>query len=327
MVVYSKYLKSFPKSQYPVPLAGKPKILVNGSIAYYDMAFLRVLFEFGNRCTAVKLSSSTSSTSSTAEDPFTTPAQDNNLVIFNPMPYGAEAQSFLRTMFPEIPEMDDPKNHVNVKYLIAPDYQHHMGLKGWKEAFPGAQIIGVEGLPAKKREEGVTVDYVFTNTISNVLVTDDLLYGKSSQQDPTALYSKHIPLPRDLLRDFDFVYLPHHPNKELVALHKATKTLLTADLFLNMPATCQYEGVEEYAKLHPTSGWSSFLQYLGMNSWLSKKLTGSFSKEIAPGLQAIYDWKPEVLVPAHGDIVSQDATERFGDTFGKFVKTTPTPSL
>jgi hypothetical protein len=36
-----------------------------------------------------------------------------------------------------------------------------MFLKPYKDMFPDAQVIGVEGLPERKKEEGLTFDFVF----------------------------------------------------------------------------------------------------------------------------------------------------------------------
>lgn len=320
MTTYSRYLKPFPNSQYPTPLGGTARVLVPGKIAVYDMAFLRVIFEFGNRCTAVVLEG--------ASDPFLTPTASHsaeaapastakpghNVVVFNPMPYGPEAQHFLRTLISDIPEADDPSKHVNIKYLIAPDREHHMGLGSWKKVYPDAQILGCEELVEKKKADGIKIDYPFTNTLANVLISDTLLYNGSGS------YVKQLPLPRDLTREFDFVYIPQHPNRELVALHKPTKTLLTGDLFLNLPATSQYAGCPSYSHFKPTSGFSWLMRFFSIDSWLLRTLSARSLKGAESGLQAIYDWKPETLVPAHGSIVTEDSTEKFGQLFETLVE-------
>lgn len=327
-VIYSKYLKRFPASQYPVPLGGHAKVLIPGKLAVYDMAFLRVLFEFGNRCTAVVLDSHAGS-EAPQEDPFLTPNQSavggqlatgseksgKNIVVFNPMPYGPEAQSFLRTLFTDIPESEDPSNHVNVKYLIAPDFEHHMGLNSWKQAYPNAKVLGAEGLGEKKKKDGITVDFEFSNALSNVLISENLMYGSTGPSS----YLKHLPLPRELLAEFDFVYVPQHPNKEIVALHKPTKTLLTGDLIFNTPSHDQYSCCPGYAKFHPASGFSYLMRFFGIDSWLQSKVVGAALTKAAPGIQALYDWKPQTIIPAHGDIVTENSTEQLGKLFGKLV--------
>lgn len=39
-----------------------------------------------------------------------------------------------------------------VKYLVAADNVHHMFVKEWLDAYPGAKAIGVEGLDEKRKD-------------------------------------------------------------------------------------------------------------------------------------------------------------------------------
>ena len=39
--------------------------------------------------------------------------------------------------------------------------QHHLYLKAYKDMYPDAQLIGMEGLPERKKEQGLTFDFVF----------------------------------------------------------------------------------------------------------------------------------------------------------------------
>lgn len=309
------YPFSLGTSGYPVPLGGTTHVLVPGKIAVHDVAFIRVFLEFGNRCSVIRLGAPpTDESSAAAPTAASRKAHSNDVVVFNPIPWGVEAQDLLRALVPTDPsdtaDASDVVSRVNVKYIVAPDYEHHMALKGWKEQFPGARILGVEGLPEKKRKDGVAVDYVFTGAVAGKLITQDLISSSES-------IAASLPLPADLTTEFDFVYVPEHPNKEIVALHKPTRTLFTGDLLFNLPATSQYAA---YPHINPASGLSFLARFLTIDSWLLRTLLGSMPASAAPSLQALRDWEPETLVPAHGDIVTERATQRFATLFAKYLK-------
>lgn len=38
-----------------------------------------------------------------------------------------------------------------------------MFLKAYKDMYPEAKLVGVEGLPERKKDEGLTFDYLFDN--------------------------------------------------------------------------------------------------------------------------------------------------------------------
>lgn len=336
-IKYSEYVKPFPAPQYPVPLGGRAEVLIPGKVAVYNVAFKQLLFEIGNRCTAIVLDNKGTNSQNdglegneqVSSDPFLTPSTtttSNNqkindqkvkdIVIINPIPHSPEAERLLRALVPEIPENEDIGKYVNIKYLVAGNIVHHMGLNSWKKAYPDAQIIGVSGLERKKNHE-IKVDYEFPRVLSNVLISETLMYGNPGPDS----YLKHLPLPRELLSEFDFVYIPDHKNKELVLLYKPAKILITSDLFFNLPATEQYSGCPEYAHFHPGSGFSLFTRLFSMNSWFIRQLAQYFLKDASPGIQALYDWNPKMLIPAHGTIISGNSTELFGKQFGNLVKT------
>lgn len=321
----------FGTSGYPVPLGGLSKILVPRKIVYHDCAFLRVFLELGNRCTVIKLdeTSTTAPTTTTAtEQPVSSTLTSRgekkiSVVVFNPIPWGPEARGLLKLLTSDtattsaeetsVTTDEEIKEIVDVKYLIAPDFEHHMGLNSWKEVYPQARILGVDGLEEKKKKVGIPVDYVFRGSSSGRLITKELISSLEGDN-----VSKYPPLPMDLMEEFDFVYVKQHVNKELVALHKPTKTLLTGDLFVNLPAYDQYETYNTKV-MPPDSGWSFLAKYMSMDSWLNKKFSGMIGKSAAPNIQAIYDWQPETLVMAHGNIVTDRSTERFGKLFEKLL--------
>jgi len=102
---------------------------ITDSIWAFSRPFLRVnLFKIGGRATAVRLSNGdVFLVSPTAPDDATKAALDK---------IG------------------------KVKYLAAPDVEHHLFIKPYKEIYPDAEIIAMEGLPEIK--DGLKVDHLFT---------------------------------------------------------------------------------------------------------------------------------------------------------------------
>lgn len=220
----------------------------------------------------------------------------------------------MRTLISDIPEADDPSKHVNIKYLIAPDREHHMGLGSWKKVYPDAQILGCEELVEKKKADGIKIDYPFTNTLANVLISDTLLYNGSGS------YVKQLPLPRDLTREFDFVYIPSIQTESLWPCTSQPRRCSPATCFLICPPRRSTPVARPTATSKPTSGFSWLMRFFSIDSWLLRTLSARSLKGAESGLQAIYDWKPETLVPAHGSIVTEDSTEKFGQLFETLVE-------
>ncbi|KFY70095.1 hypothetical protein V499_09457, partial [Pseudogymnoascus sp. VKM F-103] len=123
----------------------------------------------------------------------------------------------------------------NLKYIIAPDIEHHIFVSEWARAYPSAQVIGVEGLAEKRAaaakdpkspSHGAQVPFatVFTEKLKG-----------------------QVRISEEFDRDFEYEYVPEHMNKELVFCYKPDRTLIVADYLFNLPATEQYSRTGEAA--------------------------------------------------------------------------------
>ncbi|KAK4178903.1 hypothetical protein QBC36DRAFT_181508 [Triangularia setosa] len=194
-----------------------------------------------------------------------------------------------------------------VKYLVATDIEHHIFLSDWKKAYPGAKLIGPEGLPEKRAK-----------------VKND---PKIGHEPFDVVIGKHTPRPYtvdgEFDRDFEVEYIASHPNKEIVFLYKPDKVLIEADLLFNLPATEQYSKVPEEQKPKPglLAGW-----FLGMNSTegeakgMKRFLWWVVSRGDRDGFNEIVgkmyrDWDFEVIVPCHGEVIERGAKEVWGRVF------------
>ena len=114
---------------------------VTDSIWTFSRPFLRAnLFKIGGRATAVRLS-------------------NGEVFLVSPVQPDETTKATLDKIG-------------KVAYLVAPDYevrsssceahqQHHIFLKRYKEWYPDAQLVGVEGLNERKAKEGLTFDFLF----------------------------------------------------------------------------------------------------------------------------------------------------------------------
>jgi hypothetical protein len=178
----------------------------------------------------------------------------------------------------------------DVRYLIAPDIEHHIFLTAWSKAYPNAKLLGPEGLPEKRA--GMK-EYKDVSSFQYVWMVKD----KAS-----------FSVDQDFDKNFDYEFVHSHPNKELVFCYKPERVLIEADLLFNLPATEQYSRVREtasdgfltklFTKLNNTQGdaiWQRrFLWYLASKA---------DRKEFAKSIKKIDSWDWDVLIPCHGDVI------------------------
>ncbi|KAK9358338.1 hypothetical protein V1504DRAFT_461497 [Lipomyces starkeyi] len=253
---------------YPTPLCAVAREL-NPTISILSTPFKRSgLFQIGARSTFVSLPSS------------------NAVVVIAPVPYGDDSAAIVGSR--------------DVKFLISPDFEHHMALKSWKDKYPTAKIIGVEGLRSRKASQGVHVDHEIS--IANKVISP----SEGGIEDP------------ELDEVFKFVYLPSHPNKELVTYHIPTKTLIEADLLFNLPA------IEQYSKspTNPRSGFTKLFNALHPDSSWHRRMVNAMLKDkeaAKTGLRAIQSLDYETIIPCHGDVITTDAKKKFNTLFSGFL--------
>lgn len=188
-----------------------------------------------------------------------------------------------------------------LKYIAALDIEHHIFVGAWHEAFPNAKVIGVEGLPekrAKQKNEDVPFASVFTKANKETIKVDE-----------------------EFDAEFDYEFVDGHMNKELVFMHKPSKTLIEADLMFNLPATEQFSKTGEsatdgvltklFVALNHTQGealWPRRLTWYGTSSGDRP----SFNKSIAK----INGWDFDTIVPCHGDVIETGGKSVFEKMFG-----------
>ena len=194
----------------------------------------------------------------------------------------------------------------NLKYIVAPDTEHHIFLSPWKKAYPDAEIIAPEGLREKRETNPETKGLDFPHIF-------------------TAENRKSLKISDEFDAEFDVEYVSSHPSHEIVLHHKRTKTLIEADLLFNLPAMEQYSKTDESAttglltkiftavqSTKPPGTWQKRIIWYVVSS----KDRKGFSESMA----AIEKWDFDRLIPCHGDVIETGAKAVYQRMFDWFLK-------
>lgn len=192
------------------------------------------------------------------------------------------------------PEVHDTINALggHVRYIAALDLEHHLQLTAWKEAFPDAEIIAPEGLWEKRQKNPAYKDTKFGHVFTR---------SKEGKQSVSEEFDA----------EFETEYVYGHPSRELVFLHKPSRTLIEADLLFNLPAREQYSKTRE--------GPSGLLTKIA-NTFMSATPPATLQKRFAwyvlarpdrrafiQSMERIDQWDFNRLIPCHGDVVESGA--------------------
>ncbi|CAK7267534.1 hypothetical protein SEPCBS57363_002634 [Sporothrix epigloea] len=203
-----------------------------------------------------------------------------------------------------------------VKYLVAPDIEHHIFLSEWLKAYPTARIVAPQGL-AEKRAATRGKD-------SRINVNDRffaILADKRAQpmREPQSIAP-------DFDADFGLVYFDMHPNKEVVLLYRPENILIEADLMFNLPAIEQYHRVDP-ATRHGAPGHANLINRLfqtmmrteGNLVWARRFqwyiASRSDRVRFNEGLKVVDGWPFSKIIPCHGETIEADAKEVFRRVF------------
>lgn len=185
-----------------------------------------------------------------------------------------------------------------VEYIVAPDMEHHLNLGPWKAAYPSARVIGPAELYEKRKKQGnedVKLDFALT-----------------------AANKQSIEWPADFSADFDVEFFDAHVNKEVVLLHKPSRTMIQADLIFNTPSYEQYSKTGE----DPTSG---IFTKIAMALWTTTKgnsqarltwyAVDKNRKSFTSSVARVNGWEFDRIIPCHGDVIETNGKSVFQRIF------------
>ncbi|KAJ2977413.1 hypothetical protein NQ176_g4385 [Zarea fungicola] len=202
------------------------------------------------------------------------------LAIFSPVALTATVRSKLESLG-------------TTQYIVAPNIAHHIHISAWAKAFPSAQIICGAGLVEKREQDpatrGTKFHHIFTQE-------------NSSQME----------IANDFDNEFKWEYVTASSNQDIVFLHSPTKTLIQADLLLNLPSTEQYSKVRGGS----STGFlgrmvSSAFSTKGDMIWQKRALwhgVGSKKREsFSASMRNIQKWDFDRIIPCHGEVIETNA--------------------
>ena len=280
------------------------------SITIFSMPFTRHgSIHFGLRCTAVRL-------------------RTGSLAIFSACPLTPTVLAALTSISPDPQVPTAP----NVRYLIAPDTEHHLNIGPWKKAFPRAHILAPEGLREKLAEQGhadAAEPYAHVWAGAPRSWTDEDKFGT---------------LPAEFKDEFDIECFDTHETNEVAFLHRLDGdslieiaflhrpdggSLIEADLFFNLPALEQFSATNP--PVDPTRGFSSIvLNHLGAGPELDSHgavipgstighrrllwwlfTTKNNRRKLAESAKVVSGWEFSRIIPCHGE-VAEDGDQHKG---------------
>jgi len=178
-----------------------------------------------------------------------------------------------------------------VKYIVAPDYEHYLNLKDFHLAFPDAKVIAVDGHETKPALAGVKFAGI---------------YGKDPEGTKYGFED-----------EISACYFSGFQNKDVAFCHKATKTLIEADLLFNLPPK------EQYSKSNESPlGWIPFLSYIAPFTWGHKLMISQLiTDQAAAKVQAktVDSWDFDTIIPCHGDVVEGNGKAAWQSVWDKFL--------
>jgi len=175
-----------------------------------------------------------------------------------------------------------------VKYIVAGDAMHFLFLREFKEAYPNAKLIGVQQLLSLKRLAGLNFDGAYGHD------PEGTQYG----------YEDEIKA----------CYFSGFRNKDVAFLHLHSKSLVTADLIFNLPAT------EQYSKAGST--YFPFVSYFRPGSWFHRtflSMLGTDKTAMKRDAKTVASWDFDRIIPCHGDVVETDGKKAWEESYRTFL--------
>lgn len=195
----------------------------------------------------------------------------------------------------------------NVKYIAAPDMEHHLQITSWKNTFPNSEIIAPEGLWEKRQSKPEFKDTPFQHVFTKEK------YGEQGVSD-------------EFDSEFETEYVHGHASRELVFLHKRSRSVIEADLLFNLPAK------EQYSKLPSKAARPGILDKLiapllstdpPPAMWQRRfawYLLASDRRAFGKSMRKIDKWDFDRIIPCHGDVIDTGAKGVFRDVMNWYLE-------
>jgi hypothetical protein len=204
------------------------------------------------------------------------------LAVFSPGPLMPEVKDVLKTL-----------GNDNVRYLIAPDAEHYLYLADWAAVYPTASRLGPSTLSPKLK------------------LPLTIAFNRDNQRD--------VSLDSDFLADFDYEFVGAAAN-EIILYYKPDRTLLVADLIMNLPAREQYSRSKEACDAGLlTRACTAIRGVEGHPLTWQKRLVWAIAsadrKAFDDSITRTAKWQLERIVVCHGEVIDENAARSWQGVF------------
>ncbi|RPD56905.1 hypothetical protein L226DRAFT_562191 [Lentinus tigrinus ALCF2SS1-7] len=178
---------------------------------------------------------------------------------------------------------------LDVKYIVAGNNAHHFFIRQYKVAYPNAKVLCSEDLLSKPESQGIKLDTVFSATTPN----------------PSCGFETEI----------ETCYFTGYANKDIACYHKASKTVMAADLLFNNPPT------EQFSK-SPQSPKSMLFASMTSTGWQMRLLLRAKTQDRAAmrrDAAKVHSWDFDRFIPCHGDVVETGARAAWRSAFTNYL--------
>ncbi|KAJ3505916.1 hypothetical protein NLJ89_g7162 [Agrocybe chaxingu] len=171
-----------------------------------------------------------------------------------------------------------------VKYIIGADAVHHLFLGEYKNAYQSAKLIA-------------PVDAIARHGDATLQFDGETKYGFEDE--------------------IEHCYFTGFKNKDVAFLHRSSKSLIEADLLLNLPAKEQYSKTKEASTL--LFGFGGF----GPFSWVHRKFMGGLAVDqeaMRRDAKIVSGWDFNRIIPCHGDVIEGDGKKAWNELYKDFLE-------
>ena len=125
--------------------------------------------------------------------------------------------------------------------------------------------------------------------------------------------------------DFQYEYFPSHVNKEIVFNYKPDRTMIQADLIMNLPANEQFSKSSDSPETGlPTKMMNSIFTTRGNGLGHARFIWYAASKADRAGFGAsvakVDQWDFDRIIPCHGDVIDSGGKQIFRNVMQMFIK-------
>ncbi|KAI0031317.1 hypothetical protein K488DRAFT_79119 [Vararia minispora EC-137] len=169
-----------------------------------------------------------------------------------------------------------------VKYIVGADAVHYLFLGEFHKAYPEAKVLTVEEVLPNAEKIGFRVD------------------GYWNDAKPVQEFGFE--------NDIQSCYFSGFINKDVAFFHKASRTLIQADLLFNTPCKEQYSmyGWPWRSGRTLFGLFGGFSPYSGFHKWITKNLGSKDPEAMKRDAKTVSEWDFERIIPCHGDVIEKD---------------------